>query len=160
MIAYLWRVEKRQILFSNGGPRHNWPKYKWQHHLCDATEQRESTLPLADLWPLPYCGSVHHIFHIVSRGAWLGIHGNQECGVVGSRCCVVVGERKKSKASGSNNGVGDINMPSAALPETTSSRKTGWENGGKTGRPVTEIRDRTSRWNQRCLPLPTCKFVR
>lgn len=33
-------------------------------------------------------------------------------------------EKKKSEAWGSNNGVGDISMPSAAVPETTSSKTT------------------------------------
>lgn len=46
----------------------------------------------------PYpCGRVAFIFHTLSVGAWLGIHENQECGVVGSRCSVVLG-KKRSKA--------------------------------------------------------------
>ena len=35
-------------------------------------------------------------------------------------------KKKESKAWGNNNGVGVINMPSAALRETTSSKTTGW----------------------------------
>lgn len=37
-------------------------------------------------------------------GAWLGIHGNQECGVVGSRCSVVL-EKKKVKLRAATTGL-------------------------------------------------------
>lgn len=40
---------------------------------------------------------MHHIFHTVSTGAWFGFHENQECGVVGSRCSVVLEKKKRKK---------------------------------------------------------------
>ena len=60
---------------------------------------------LSDLWPLPpwQCGS--YFPYIEHMGLGLGIHGNQECGVVGSRCSVVLEKNKlKVRLRGSNNG--------------------------------------------------------